>query len=40
MRYCELYQGTLDVYMENEGRKYHFMCKTVNSWYAAIETQQ
>jgi hypothetical protein len=31
--------GTLDVCMVNKVRKYHNMCKTVDSVYAAFETQ-
>jgi hypothetical protein len=32
--------GTLDVCMVNKVRKYHSMCKTVDSVYIAVETQQ
>ncbi len=36
----ELHHGTLDVCTVNKMRKYHSMCKTVDSVYVAIETQQ
>ncbi len=32
--------GTQDVCMVNEVRKYHSMCKMVDSVYVVIETQQ
>ena len=37
---CELYHGTLDVCKVNKVRKYHSMCKMVDSVYVAIEIQQ
>jgi hypothetical protein len=35
----ELYHGTLDVCTVNKVRKYHSMCKIVDSVYAAVEAQ-
>jgi hypothetical protein len=37
---CELFHGTLDVCTVTEVRKYHSMCKMVDSVYVAVETQQ